>query len=220
VSAPKHKEVTMTNKLSFLLLTCAALSGCEVHRGEDRPGRGLAALNEPVVTRADYVFDAAAPGGTLPATEAARLDGWFRGLELGYGDVISVDGVDAGAARGDVARVAGRYGLLVSDGAPLTPGAVPPGAVRVVVTRTRASVPDCPNWSRGSVPNYSNELMSNFGCGVNANLAAMVANPGDLISGREAATNDATVSNKAIETYRTRKPAGLDGLEKTSSKGN
>lgn len=215
-----HKEVTMTKKLSFLLLSCAALSGCEVHRGEDRPGRGLAALNEPVVSRADYVFDAAAPGGSLPATEAARLDGWFRGLELGYGDVISVDGVDAPSARADVARVAGRYGLLVADGAPVTGGAIAPGAVRVVVTRTRASVPNCPNWSRDSTPNYSNELMSNFGCGVNTNLAAMVAYPGDLISGREAATNDATVSNKAIEMYRARKPAGTDGLEKSGSKGN
>jgi pilus assembly protein CpaD len=219
VSASKHKEVTMTNKLSFLLLACAALTGCEVHRGEDRPGRGLAALNEPVVSRSDYVFDAAAPGGSLAATEAARLDGWFRGLELGYGDVVSVDGVDAPSARADVARVAGRYGLLVAGGAPVTEGVIAPGTVRVVVTRTRASVPGCPNWSRKTVPNYSNELMSNYGCAVNANLAAMVANPGDLVSGRDAATNDATVSNKAIEMYRTRKPVGQDGLEKTSSKG-
>ncbi|GAA4002966.1 CpaD family pilus assembly protein [Sphingomonas humi] len=209
----------MTKKLSFLLLACAALGGCEVHRGEDRPGRGLEALNVPVVSRADYVFDAAAPGGSLPQTEAARLDGWFRGLELGYGDVISVDGADASSARGDVARVAGRYGLLVSDGAPLTPGAIPPGAVRVVVTRTRASVPGCPNWSSSNMPNYTNELTSNYGCAVNSNLAAMVANPGDLVSGRESATNDATVGNKAIDVYRARKPVGQDGLQKTSSKG-
>lgn len=219
MSAFKHKEVTMTNKLSFLLLACTALVGCDAHRGEDRPGRGLAALNEPVVSRSDYVFDAAAPGGSLAATEAARLDGWFRGLELSYGDVVSVDGVDAASARSDVARVAGRYGLLVADGAPVTGGAIPPGAVRVVVSRTRASVPGCPNWSQPSTPNYSNELMSNYGCGVNANLAAMVANPADLVSGRESVTNDATVGNKAIELYRSRKPAGADGLEKASSKG-
>ena len=210
----------MTNKLSFMLLACVALTGCDVHRGEDRPGRGLAALNVPVVTRSDYVFDAAAPGGSLAATEAARLDGWFRGLELGYGDTVSVDGMDAASARADVARVAGRYGLLLGDGAPVTAGAIPPGAVRVVVSRTRAVVPNCPNWSTASTPNYSNELASNFGCAVNANLAAMVANPSDLISGREAATNDATVSNKAIEMYRSRRPAGPDGLEKASSKGN
>lgn len=218
--AEKDKDVTMTNKLSFLLLSCAALAGCQVHRGEDRPARGLAAVNEPVVSRSDYVFDASAPGGMLGATEAARLDGWFRGLELGYGDVVSVDGADAASAREEVARVAGRYGLLVSEGAPVTEGVIPPGAVRVVVTRTRASVPGCPNWSQPSSPNHSNELMSNFGCGVNANLAAMVANPADLISGRENAGMDATVGNKAIEIYRTRKPTGEGGLEKTSAKGN
>ena len=129
----------------------------------DRPGAWLP-VNEPVVTRADYVFDAATPGGSLGAQESARLDGWFRGLELGYGDVVSVDGVDAPSARTDVARVAARYGLLLAEGSPVTAGAIPPGAVRVVVSRTRASVPGCPNWSRASSPTYSNEMMSNFGC--------------------------------------------------------
>lgn len=209
----------MTNKLALLLLTCAALSGCETYRGEDRPGRGLAALNEPVVARSDYVFDAAAPGGSLASTEAARLDGWFRGLELGYGDTVSIDGPDASLARADVARVAGRYGLLLADGAPVTAGAIPPGAVRVVVTRTRASVPGCPNWSRPSVPNYSNELMSNFGCGVNSNLAAMVANPGDLISGREGTNTDASLGSKAIEAYRARVPK-VNEVQAVSAKGN
>lgn len=217
--APSLKEVTMNNKLSFLLLATVSLAGCQVHRGEDRPARGLAALNVPVVTRADYLFDAAAPGGMLAPSEAARLDGWFRGLEIGYGDVVSVDGVDAASARADVARIAGRYGLLVSDGAPVTQGAIPPGAVRIVVSRTRASVPNCPNWSRPSTPDYSNETMSNFGCGVNSALAAMVANPGDLISGRESANMDATVSNKAIAAYRARQ-AQAGEVKAVSAKGN
>jgi len=209
----------MTNKLSFLLLASAALAGCGVHRGVDEPTRGLIPVNEPVVSRADYVLDAAAPGGMLDASEAARLDGWFRGLELGYGDVISVDGADAASARADVARVAGRYGLLVSDGAPVTAGAIPPGAVRVVVSRTRASVPGCPNWDRASNPNFNNELMSNFGCAVNGNLAAMVANPGDLISGREAASgSDPTTGTRAIQSYRSQKPTGEGGLKDISTK--
>lgn len=198
----------MTKKLSLLLLGSVALAGCQVHRGEDRPARGAFAVNQPVVTRADYVFDAAAPGGSLGAQEAARLDGWLRSLELGYGDVVSIDGADASLARGEVSRVAGRYGLLVADSAPVTPGVVQPGMVRVVVSRTRASVPGCPNWSRPSNPNFSNELMSNYGCAVNGNYAAMVANPGDLVSGREpSGLADPVVSNKAIESYRTR-PAG------------
>jgi pilus assembly protein CpaD len=202
----------MTNKLSLLLLGSIALAGCQVHRGEDRPARGLIPVNEPVVSRSDYLFDAAAPGGSLGAQEAARLDGWFRGLELGYGDVVSVDGVDAAGARADVARVAARYGLLLAEGSPLTPGAIPPGAVRVVVTRTRASVPGCPNWSRASSPNFSNEMMSNFGCAVSGNMAAMVANPSDLVSGREpSGISDVVLSNKAIESFRNKAPGAKGG---------
>jgi pilus assembly protein CpaD len=210
----------MTNKLSLLLLASVALAGCQVHRGVDEPARGIVPVNVPVVAKADYVFDAAAPAGSLDPSEAARLDGWFRGLELGYGDVISLDGPDAASARADVARIAGRYGMLVSDaGAPVTAGAVPPGAVRVVVSRTRASVPGCPNWSRPSNPNFNNELMSNFGCAVNGNLAAMVANPADLISGRESATgSDSVTGTRAIESLRSRKPTGDGGLQDISTK--
>jgi pilus assembly protein CpaD len=212
VSGLRNKDVIMTKKLSLLLLGSVALAGCQVHRGEDRPGRGLYAVNQPVVSRADYVFDAAAPSGNLIPQEAARLDGWFRGLELGYGDVVSIDGADAASVRADVARVAGRYGLLVAQGAPVTAGAIQPGVVRVVVSRTRASVPGCPNWSRPSNPNFSNELTSNYGCAMNGNLAAMVGNPGDLVSGREpSGLSDPVLSNKAIESYRTRGAAGGKG---------
>jgi pilus assembly protein CpaD len=211
----------MTHKLSLLLLASVTLAGCQVHRGVDRPARGILPVNEPVVARTDYVFDAAAPAGALDPSEAARLDGWFRGLELGYGDVISLDGADTASARSDVARIAGRYGLLISEGgAPVTAGAVPPGAVRVVVSRTRASVPGCPNWSQPSGPNYNNELLSGFGCAVNGNLAAMVANPADLISGRESSGTDASAGTRAIQSLRTRAQTGEGGgLQAVSSKG-
>jgi pilus assembly protein CpaD len=93
--------------------------------------------------------------------------------------------------------------LLVAHGAPVTVGAVPSGMVRVVVSRSRASVPGCPNWSVQSQPNYDNRTMSNFGCGVNSNLAAMVANPDDLVFGREGPSAvDGKTGAKAITMYR------------------
>ena len=121
-----------------------------------------------------------------PPSEAARLDGWFRSLDLRYGDSVYVDGgAYSEAARAQVAGIAGNYGMLVSHGAPVTAGAVAPGNVRVVVSRNVASVPNCPNWERPSQPNYNNRTMPNLGCAVNSNLAAMVANPEDLVHGRE-----------------------------------
>ena len=97
--------------------------------------------------------------------------------------------------------------------------AIQPGTVRVVVTRARASVPGCPNWSIPSQPNFDNASMSNFGCSVNANLAAMVANPEDLIHGREGSSVvDSETAAKAVNSYRSAKPTGAQGLQDINTK--
>lgn len=204
-----------------LLAIVPALSGCLATAQDSNasPARGLDAVNQPVVTRTDYALDVAAPGGSLPASEEARLDGWFRSLQLSYGNSIYVDGAYSGSGRADVARIAGRYGLLLSDGTPVTHGSVPPGSVRVVVSRTRASVPGCPNWSVPSQPNFANETMSNYGCGVNSNLAAMVANPEDLVHGRDdGGVGDAQTATRAVEVYRKTAPTGAKGLQSINTK--
>jgi pilus assembly protein CpaD len=213
-----RKDATMASKTA-LLLVAAALSGCAYHPGPD-PEAGMAAVNVPVVSRADYVFDAAAPGGTLAPSEAARLDAWFNSLDLRYGDNVYVDGgAYSEAARAQVADIAGNYGLLVSQGAPVTAGAVGSGNVRVVVSRNVASVPNCPNWERKSQPNYNNRMLPNYGCGVNSNLAAMVANPEDLIHGREGSgIGDAATAARAINAYRTAPTTGSKGLQDISTK--
>jgi pilus assembly protein CpaD len=220
VTGQAQKKEQMMRRNFALLALIPALSGC-LATAQDHPGleRGLAAVNVPVVSRADYAFDVAAPGGSLPSSEAGRLDGWFNSLQLGYGDSIYVDGPDAYAAKEDVARVAGRYGMLVSNGAPITAGAVQPGTVRVVVARARASVPGCPNWSVASQPNFENATMSNFGCGVSSNIAAMVANPEDLIHGREGSgVGDTLTATKAVNSYRRAAPTGEKGLKEISTK--
>ena len=193
-----------------LLALATALAGCTHDSPLNAPIRGINPVNVPVVSRADYVFDAAAPGGSLPSSEEARLNAWFSSLNLGYGDSIYVDG-SAGAARSDVARVAGQYGMLISEGAPVTAGAVQPGYVRVVVSRARASVPNCPNWSVPSQPNWDNAQMSNLGCGVNSNIAAMVANPQDLVHGREGDPYvDAAAASRGVGVYYTTPPTGKE----------
>jgi pilus assembly protein CpaD len=214
-----RKDSTMRSK--FLLIALgAALAGCQTAGQPDKPAMGAAAVNVPVVTSTEYVFDAAAPGGALAPGESDRLNGWFQGLGLGYGDSIYVDGYAPGA-RGQVAAIAGRYGMLVSPGAPVTAGQVQPGSVRVVVARRRAFVPGCPNWRQASQPDWDNKTTSNYGCSVNSNLAAEIANPEDLIHGREAGgvTDDQTAV-RAVDMYRTKPPTGQGGLQAVSSKGN
>ena len=186
---------------------------------KDLPRQGLSATNVPVVSRTNFVFDAAAPGGSLAPGEAGRLDAWFHSLDVRYGDTVFVDGVDGGAARTEVAEVAGNYGLLLSSGAPITAGEIVPGTVRVIVSRTVASVPNCPNWSKPSQPNLTNQSPSNFGCSVNSALAAQIANPEDLIHGQEGlGVADARTATKPVNLYRTTPPTGTKGLQQIDTK--
>lgn len=204
----------------LILAAASGLAGCGTVAPRTDLARGVEPVNVPVVQRQDYAFDAAAPDGQLSDLDAARLDGWFRGMDLGYGDSVYVEGSDSSGPRGDVARLAGRYGLLLADGGPVLPGAIAPGTVRVVVSRTRATLPNCPNWHEAAQPNYNNHSMSNFGCGVNGNLAAMIANPEDLVHGREGSgLSDSRTSTKAVDYYRNATPTGSKGLQDVSTKG-
>lgn len=190
------------NKMKAKLTIVAFGSLLAACNAPDRVESGMSTTNVPVVSQTSYVFDAAAPSGVLAPDEMERLDNWFGSLGLGYGDSVYVDGSD-GPARGQVAAVAGQYGLLVSDGAPVTPGAVTPGSVRIVVSRAKAHLPGCPDWSRQSQPDFNNKVMSNYGCGVNGALAAQVANAQDLVKGQAGpAAGDGATASKAINMYR------------------
>lgn len=209
-----------TTSLTLLAAAGALLmaSGAEARRERHGPEHGVDSLNQPVVQRTDYVLDLPAASGSLSAVEKGRLRGWFDGLGVGYGDSVFVEeGYGPGPATADVATVAAEYGLLLSSGAPVTEGSVAPGGVRVVVSRSTASVPDCP---AGANRNGPSSTSSNYGCSVNSNWAAMVANPSDLVLGQAGAAGGNTdTGTKAIKVYRDAIPTGTKGLSATSTRG-
>ena len=198
-----------------LTLTLAVgLSGCATNRG-------LESLNQPVVSRANYTLDVASYGGGLPLPEQRRLAGWFDTLDLRYGDRIAVDDPGAsGATREAVAAIAARYGLLVGEDAPVTTGQIAPGTVRIVVSRSSATVPNCPNWSAKSDTNLNNATYPNYGCAVNSNLASMVADPEHLLHGAKGTGETVVMSaSKAIDSYRVAPPTGEKGLKQNTTEG-
>ena len=183
--------------------------------------RSLNSLNQPVVERQNFTLDVAAGPGGLSVPEQQRVAGWFEAMDLSYGDRVSIE--DPGlspATRASIAELAGRHGIMVAEAAPVTPGTLPPGTARVVVTRSVAYVPDCPNWSAKSDLNYANAIYPNYGCAVNGNLAAMVADPQDLIRGQEG-TGEVLIGGgtKAIDAYREQPTTGQGGLTQTASSG-
>lgn len=211
----------MTKRSSILALIAPTLllTGCG-----GTVNRGLESVHQPVVSRTDYAFDVATgPQGLAPG-ESQRLDGWLDSLNVGYGDRVSIDGASSHdvVARAAIKREVERYGLLLSDAAPVTPAPVTPGTLRVVVSRMSASVPGCPDHSRPPSPDFNNNTGSDFGCAVNSNLAAMVARPEDLVRGQSGSdVNDPSVASKAIETFRKKPNTGAGELksETTSNSG-
>lgn len=175
----------------------------------------LETSHQPVVGRTDYALDLAVSGGRLAADEDRRLDGWAHNLRLGYGDRVTVEDPagDAPGAYREVAEVVGRYGLLIGQASGITRSPVAPDTIRIVVTRARASVPGCPDASSDAAPaDWSGQTASNHGCAVNRNLAAMVANPNDLVRGVDGpATADPAMGSRAVNALRAAAPTGNGG---------
>lgn len=201
-----------------IALPMLALSAC----GPVTSNRGLETVHQPVVQRTDYTIDLSTAGDGLAPGESNRLAGWMEALRVAYGDRISIDDPSgyAPGARADIAAEAAEYGLLLTDTAPVTQGQVRPGSVRVVLSRSTASVPSCPDFSDTYAANFSGRTSANHGCATNSNLAAMIANPDDLVRGQPgAASSDPGTSTKAIGSYRRAAPTGAAGI-KSESTGN
>lgn len=204
--------------IAALAASALSLGGCS-----GTLNRSVDSIKQPVVSRTDYIFDAQSTAAGLAPGEADRVAGWLSSMKLKYGDVVSVDDPNpyGSRARAQVASIVGNYGLRVAAGAPLTTAPMTPGMVRVIVSRTIATVPGCPDFSRSGSSEFEGSSTSNYGCASNASLAAMVANPLDLVRGQPGAdAPDPAQSDRAIDLYRKATPTGGGGtVIKSDSKG-
>lgn len=200
-------------RLGALALVALPLAACQ-----SSVNRGVESVHQPVVSHTAFTYDVqAGPDGSLSPSEAGRLEDWFASIGLGYGDQVAV-ATDAYAysptLREGIADVVARHGMLVGEDSSALAGRAPEGSVRLIVRRATASVPDCPNWSDKQETDMNLGAGANFGCGVNGNLAAMIANPEDLVRGQSSDSDLRTAtSNRAISTYREKAPTGSGDLK-------
>jgi pilus assembly protein CpaD len=214
-----HKIAPKTFGAALALSLGLTLAGC----GGMASNTSLESIHQPVVERVNYTLDVTTGAGGLSYPEQSRLAGWFEAMDLRYGDRISIDDpLQSEATHSAIVQLAARHGLIVSDDAPATPGNVSAGNARIIVTRSKATVPNCPDWSAKNDFNPKNATSTNYGCAVNSNIAAMVADPEHLLKGATGDSNTLVMSsNKAIGAYRSQPPSGGGGTVKaTSSKGD
>ena len=202
-----------TLRIGALALLALPLAACETS-----VNRSVESIHQPVVSYTSYTFDVmSGRDGNLPSYEARRLNDWFASINLSYGDQIAIvtdSGTYSPGLRDGIADLVARHGLLVGEDSSAAAGAAPDGTVRLIVRRASAKVPGCPDWSTKSETDPELGTSSNFGCGVNSNLAAMVANPEDLVRGQTSDSELRTAtSNRAIATYREKVPTGSGDLK-------
>jgi pilus assembly protein CpaD len=74
--------------------------------------------------------------------------------------------------------------------------------VQVFVERYVVTPPDCPNWTKYPYGSHDNAVASNYGCSDATNFAHMIANPRDLVSGRDFGPEQGIPAFAAIDRYR------------------
>lgn len=205
----KHRAVKTAGKLMVAAALGLTLAGC----GGMATNSSLYSLKQPVVSRQNFTLDVSTISSGLPVSEQSRLNGWFEAMDLRYGDRVAIEDPSSNpAVTNAINELAGRYGLIVAKTAPATTGFLQPGEARVVITRTSAEVPGCPDWSAKSDLNLHNATSPGYGCATNSNVAAMVADPQDLLEGKTGSgENVVATGTKAIKAYRDAAPTGAGG---------
>lgn len=201
-------------ELTVIGLACLAVVACSPKQGElgdnlfphakwEQIPQSADNMVEVVTLRHMVAFIGGAP--SLDVSQSDALDDFIRSNRINARDEIVVQAGTGDTSRLAMGRVAAiknefaRLGLVASESV-ATPGAGAPANNEVAVLITRAVVitPDC----AVAQPEPTLRPDQPWGCTVNAALGMMVANPLDLVEGRELGPADVSQASGAMRRYR------------------
>lgn len=160
-------------------------------------------------------------GVTLDRVAGGDIDAFLVRQQVGQGDVMEVAIPVGGGeiARGRAERVLAylnlkrlRAGMVINDDPKM-----PDDAVRLIVHRYQVTLPGCPDWTDKGGITHANQVHSNWSCANAVNLGLMVANPGDLVRGRNAGHGDGAAQVLGIQRYRQGETKPLLGAASSES---
>ncbi len=166
---------------------------------------------EVTVTETQETLDVMPSGWMLDADTKAALDAFARTyVARGKGKMMMT--APAGAENADIAyetakavraylRERGVNDAHISAEIVDASGQTNPG-ISLTFMSTKAEAPECGSFD-DMTKSYHNVTSRNFGCATAANLAAMVANPQDLVEPRAMDGGNAERAVMGIEAYRT-----------------
>lgn len=124
-------------------------------------------------------------------------------------DAVNAIGIIRGLAR---AEGVNPHDLVIEAYTPAEADPAPP--LKLSFVRHSAEAPDCGKWPTNLAEDYRNLPYQNFGCATQRNLAAMVANPQDLLGPRAQTTS--RPSERRDEVWTKWVKGQTTGAEKSS----
>ena len=202
--AGAHAGSSWAGLLCLVLLgACDHIPDFKAHAPYDPP-----AAREPRVQAVAIAHKVAFTQGTVTLDAAAgrSIDAFLARQKVDRADALEI-AIPAGGgeiARGRAERVVAYLklkrlaaGLVIDDNPKMVSD-----TVRLVVHRYQVTLPGCPDWSDRSGITHTNQPSGNWGCATAVNLGLMIANPGDLVYGRDGGPGDGAAQVLGIQRYR------------------
>lgn len=199
---------------TFMAAALAALGLTACHTSVEQQPFGFTADKfKPRVVQVDESYEfAPAPydSGLNPGDRAGVAQKMAIYARTGRGTMVvsyprnSANEKAAAASLDDMRAMAASYGVSANaiQAAPYEASGQNRAPVSIRFARLEAVIPKCgTNWA-SITETANNEAHPNFGCATNANLAAMVADPADLIEPGTMGPVDQARRQTVLETYR------------------
>ena len=185
----KFHTVLNTRSATFglLLVAASALSGCitqDIGFDDSPMPYGGSASHPITVAKGPITLEVASTQGTMQPTQINAVIAFTHQAMQAGTSPLTIGRPDGGGASSRVANEVA--GLIAQQGIPaqlvryVTYPAPANAPVRVSYISTHAQTKPCGDWSEDASSTSDNTLMPNHGCAVQANIAAMVANPQSL----------------------------------------
>lgn len=212
----------MQSKTPLAVLLTLSLAACATPRmvAQGKSVATEADLHEITVTQSGVRLEVPVTGanGAVSAETAAQINQFGANYRaVGHGPLLVTTPTGSGDADA-AARVAQAVRMQLVDtgvsfaaiaGGTYDAGGRGTAPIVLSFTRFEAEAPDCqPLWKVDLSSSLDNRATKNFGCSVNANLAAMIADPADLKGPRAEEPRDAARRDVVLGKYREGEPSG------------
>jgi pilus assembly protein CpaD len=209
--------------IAVLLAAAAGLSACAAGPGgKATPNPALQVANPGAlfplkVEEAKDQIALAIHADGLSTAQGEALKALAGRRSEARGGVVTVslpEGADAAVAGrmdGAIEATLGQLGVPVTRAAYRTEDAKAP--ILVSYAYDKADIPACGKHWQDLTKTKDNTVQSNFGCAVNANMAAMIANPSDIRAPRAEDGASAERRVTVLEKYEAGKPTGAESAQ-------